>query len=390
MRLTLRRLLAIDPLLTLAAVGALSGHVVVVRLVGGADDAASNGGSRNRCANLSDLIHGRISLESAPSRYYGQEDNGAGKPSRRAQNRRLPRFGLSLARPQHPVPAAGRNFSSISCAACCASSAAASRERPAEHRPNSGAADPFVERLSSPTALAGASPLNHLPDRAGEGLDRVESCSSKDAPRGFLPGSSPVAAAVAGAGGIGEASRWASPVRYETAPSARRSGDVSFSLASRRAGAVVGARGIRQDHPLPGLGRMVEVPRNGALFHRWCRRPRTCAHDLRRLVAPGAPGGLPVHRLPADKPLRYGDPDADLEAGWNRWRGKARTGKADIRGFSRDAYQTLVRRTGGSPSCGGQRQRARPRPRPDGGTPRAVLDDALAERGQQHRAAILS
>jgi len=148
--------LADDPLLTLAAVGALSGHVDGRAPVRGPDDAAANGGSRESVAHLSDLDSGGISFwNQRPSRSTGQETTSR-KPSPSAIATTAIRGPLPGPHPQHPFRCWKGNFHHQACCCLLACRQAPARERPAEHRPIWLALILFVERFVLPTALLGS------------------------------------------------------------------------------------------------------------------------------------------------------------------------------------------------------------------------------------------
>lgn len=357
--LTLPAMLAIDPWLSLAAVGLYPLMLMVVRLFGGRMMRQQRR-QQEALASLSDLIQEDLSGISA-IKIYGQESTEHAAFAGR--NRMYRDAALGLARTRSTLFPLLEGISSISLLLLLALGSGQLESG----RLTIGdlvALILFVERLVFPTALLGFT-LNTF--QTGQvSLERVEDLLRRRplivSPTSPQPPAQP---------GRGEVEARGLTVRY---PGATRPAlvDVSFSLHPGELVAVVGPVGCGKTTLARALGRMVEVE-PGQL---WLDGVDITALDLSALRAQVGlvpqEGYLFTASL-ADN-LRYGEPEAPLE----RIEAAAQQARlaGDIKGFP-DGYNTLVGERGITLS-GGQRQRTALGRALLVQTPLLVLDDALA------------
>ena len=357
--LTLPAMLAIDPWLSLAAVGLYPVMLLVVRLFGGRMMRQQRR-QQEALAGLSDLVQEDLSGISA-IKIYGQE------PTEQAafagRNRVYRDAALNLARTRSTLFPLLEGISSLSLLLLLALGSGQLESG----RLTIGdlvALILFVERLVFPTALLGFT-LNTFQtgqvslERVQDLLSRVPRIVSPPAPR-------PVPADPRGwveARGL--------TVHY---PGATRPAlvDVSFALEPGELVAVVGPVGCGKTTLARALGRLVEVP-CGQLLIDGVDVTALALDDLRRQVALVPQEGFLFTSTLADN-LRYGDPSAPMSQ-VERVARQARL-EADIKGFP-DGYQTLVGERGITLS-GGQRQRTALGRALLLEAPLLVLDDALA------------
>jgi ATP-binding cassette subfamily B protein len=357
--LTLPAMLAIDPWLSLAAVGLYPVMLLVVRLFGGRMMRQQRR-QQEALAGLSDLVQEDLSGISA-IKIYGQE------PTEQAafagRNRVYRDAALNLARTRSTLFPLLEGISSLSLLLLLALGSGQLESG----RLTIGdlvALILFVERLVFPTALLGFT-LNTFQtgqvslDRVQDLLSRVPRIVSPPAPR-------PVPEDPRGrveARGL--------TVHY---PGATRPAliDVSFALEPGELVAVVGPVGCGKTTLARALGRLVEVP-CGQLLIDGVDVTALALVDLRRQVALVPQEGFLFTSTLADN-LRYGDPSAPMSQ-VERVARQARL-EADIKGFP-DGYQTLVGERGITLS-GGQRQRTALGRALLLEAPLLVLDDALA------------
>jgi ATP-binding cassette subfamily B protein len=357
--LTLPAMLAIDPWLSLAAVGLYPVMLLVVRLFGGRMMRQQRR-QQEALAGLSDLVQEDLSGISA-IKIYGQE------PTEQAafagRNRVYRDAALNLARTRSTLFPLLEGISSLSLLLLLALGSGQLESG----RLTIGdlvALILFVERLVFPTALLGFT-LNTFQtgqvslERVQDLLSRVPRIVSPPAPR-------PVPAYPRGrveARGL--------TVHY---PGATRPAlvDVSFALEPGELVAVVGPVGCGKTTLARALGRLVEVP-CGQLLIDGVDVTALALDDLRRQVALVPQEGFLFTSTLADN-LRYGDPSAPMSQ-VERVARQARL-EADIKGFP-DGYQTLVGERGITLS-GGQRQRTALGRALLLEAPLLVLDDALA------------
>jgi len=369
--LTVPAMLAIDPLLTLAALGLYPGMLMVVRLFGGRMMRQQRR-QQEALGSLSDLIQEDLSGISA-IKIYGQE--GHEQKAFAERNRHYRDSALSLARTRSTLFPLLEGISSISLLLLLAFGSG-QLESGQLSIGNLVALILFVERLVFPTALLGFT-LNTF--QTGQvSLERVEDLLSRE-PQVVSP-QQPKAAAVGGRGAV--EARGLS-VRYDGAQrEALR--DVSFALQPGELVAVVGPVGSGKTTLARALGRMVEVPEH-CLFLDGVDVTALALQTLRSQVALVPQEGYLFTATLADN-LRYGVPDAPLPEVESAAR-EARL-EGDIRGFP-DGYQTLVGERGITLS-GGQRQRAALGRALMVDAPLLVLDDALASVDNNTAAAILA
>ena len=357
--LTLPAMLAIDPWLSLAAVGLYPLMLMVVRLFGGRMMRQQRR-QQEALASLSDLIQEDLSGISA-IKIYGQESTE--QAAFAGRNRIYRDAALNLARTRSTLFPLLEGISSISLLLLLALGSGQLESG----RLTIGdlvALILFVERLVFPTALLGFT-LNTF--QTGQvSLERVEELLRRRplivSPPSPQPPAQPSRGAVEARG---------LTVRYPGAPRPALV-DVSFALQPGELVAVVGPVGCGKTTLARALGRMVEVE-PGQL---WLDGVDITALDLEALRAQVGlvpqEGYLFTASL-ADN-LRYGEPEAPLE----RVQAAARQARleGDIKGFP-DGYNTLVGERGITLS-GGQRQRTALGRALLVQTPLLVLDDALA------------
>jgi ATP-binding cassette subfamily B multidrug efflux pump len=369
--LTLPAMLAIDPWLSLAAVGLYPLMLGTVRLFGGRMMRQQRR-QQEALATLSDLIQEDLCGISA-IKIYGQES--IEQQAFAGRNRTYRDAALGLARTRSTLFPLLEGISSISLLLLLALGSGQLESG----RLSIGdlvALILFVERLVFPTALLGFT-LNTF--QTGQvSLERVEEllnrqpaiqsprqpASPADPPRGVL-----------------EARHLSVSYPGSTRPALV---DVSFQLQPGELVAVVGPVGCGKTTLARALGRMVEVD-PGQLFIDGVDVTRLALSDLRRRVALVPQEGFLFTASLADN-LRYGEPDAPMQ----RVEQAAQLARleGDIRGFP-DGYGTLVGERGITLS-GGQRQRTALGRALLMEAPLLVLDDALASVDNTTAAAILS
>ena len=362
--LTLPAMLAIDPLLSLAAVGLYPLMLVTVRLFGGRMMRQQRR-QQEALAQLSDLIQEDLSGINA-IKIYGQE--ATERQAFADRNRRYRDDALQLARTRSTLFPLLEGISSVSLLLLLALGSG----QLATGRLSIGdlvALILYVERLVFPTALLGFT-LNTF--QTGQvSLERVEELLRRK-PLVTSP-AQPLAIATPGAGQRRAAAVEARDLclRY---PNAERLAleHVSFRLEPGELVAVVGPVGCGKTTLARALGRMVEVP-EGALYLNGTDITRVALDDLRRQVALVPQEGYLFTATLADN-LRYGEPEAAQQA-VEQAAIQARL-EGDIRGFP-DGYGTLVGERGITLS-GGQRQRTALGRALLVQAPLLVLDDALA------------
>ena len=372
--LTLPAMLAIDPLLSLAAVGLYPLMLVTVRLFGGRMMRQQRR-QQEALGELSDLIQEDLSGISA-IKIYGQE-----RTEREAFERRNKRYrddALQLARTRSTLFPLLEGISSISLLLLLALGSGQLESG----RLSIGdlvALILYVERLVFPTALLGFT-LNTFQtgqvslERVEELLRRTPRIQSPATPKPVPQGTGSQAAEIEARG---------LTLRY---PNAERNTleDVSFRLSPGELVAVVGPVGCGKTTLARALGRMVEVPQ-GQLYLDGTDITALDLEQLRQQVALVPQEGYLFTATLADN-LRYGEPDAD-QSRVEQAAEQARLA-TDVRGFP-DRYETLVGERGITLS-GGQRQRTALGRALLVQAPLLVLDDALASVDNNTAAEILS
>jgi ATP-binding cassette subfamily B multidrug efflux pump len=369
--LTLPAMLAIDPLLTLAAVGLYPLMLFTVRLFGGRMMKQQRR-QQEALAQLSDLIQEDLSGIGA-IKIYGQE--AAEQQAFEGRNRIYRDAALGLGRTRSTLFPLLEGIASISLLLLLAIGSGQLESG----RLSIGdlvALILFVERLVFPTALLGFT-LNSF--QTGQvSLDRIEALLDRKplvlSPADPLPPVRP-------ARGVVEAR--ALTVRYPEAsrPSLDR---LSFRLGAGELVAVVGPVGCGKTTLARALGRMVTVD-PGQLFFDGVDITRLALEELRRQVALVPQEGYLFTASLADN-LRYGEPEAAMAKVEDACR-QARL-EADVKGFP-DGYATLVGERGITLS-GGQRQRTALGRALLVEAPLLVLDDALASVDNTTAAGILA
>jgi ATP-binding cassette subfamily B protein len=369
--LTLPAMLAIDPLLTLAAVGLYPLMLLVVRLFGGRMMKQQRR-QQEALAQLSDLIQEDLSGIGA-IKIYGQELME--QEAFEGRNRLYRDAALKLGRTRSTLFPLREGIASVSLLLLLAIGSGQIESG----RLTIGdlvALILFVERLVFPTALLGFT-LNSF--QTGQvSLDRIEALLQRESLVESPP--EPIAP-VEPARGVVEARGLT--VRYPGA--ARPSLDgLSFRIEAGELVAVVGPVGCGKTTLARALGRMVVVD-PGQLFFDGIDITRLALEDLRRQVALVPQEGFLFTASLADN-LRYGDPGATIERVEKASR-QARL-EGDVKGFP-DGYATLVGERGITLS-GGQRQRTALGRALLVEAPLLVLDDALASVDNNTAAGILA
>ena len=368
--LTLPAMLAIDPWLSLAAVGLYPLMLATVRLFGGRMMRQQRR-QQEALASLSDLIQEDLSGISA-IKIYGQEAiEGQAFAGR---NRIYRDAALGLARTRSTLFPLLEGISSISLLLLLALGSGQLESG----RLSIGdlvALILYVERLVFPTALLGFT-LNTF--QTGQvSLERVEELLRRQ----------PLIQSPAQPAAPAEPARGALEARGLTLryPGAQRPAlvDVSFRLNPGELVAVVGPVGCGKTTLARALGRMVEVD-PGQLWLDGVDVTQLSLAELRRRVALVPQEGFLFTASLADN-LRYGEPEAGME----RVEQAARQARleGDIRGFP-DGFDTLVGERGITLS-GGQRQRTALGRALLMDAPLLVLDDALASVDNTTAAGIL-
>jgi len=362
--LTLPAMLAIDPLLSLAAVGLYPLMLVTVRLFGGRMMRQQRR-QQEALAQLSDLIQEDLSGINA-IKIYGQE--ATERQAFAARNRRYRDDALQLARTRSTLFPLLEGISSVSLLLLLALGSG-QLETGRLSIGDLVALILYVERLVFPTALLGFT-LNTF--QTGQvSLERVEELLRRE-PRVTSP-AQPQSIAPPLKTGRRAAAVEARQLSLRYPDAERLALDaVSFRLEPGELVAVVGPVGCGKTTLARALGRMVEVP-SGALYLNGTDITAVDLEDLRRQVALVPQEGYLFTASLADN-LRYGEPSAALEA-VEQAAIQARL-EGDIRGFP-DGYSTLVGERGITLS-GGQRQRTALGRALLVQAPLLVLDDALA------------
>ena len=369
--LTLPAMLAIDPLLTLAAVGLYPLMFLVVRLFGGRMMKQQRR-QQEALAQLSELIQEDLSGIGA-IKIYGQELME--QEAFEGRNRHYRDAALRLGRTRSTLFPLLEGIASVSLLLLLAIGSGQLESG----RLTIGdlvALILYVERLVFPTALLGFT-LNSF--QTGQvSLDRIEALLQRESlvkspPEPVVP--EQPARGVVEARGL--------TIRYPGAAGPTLDG-LSFRIEAGELVAVVGPVGCGKTTLARALGRMVVVD-PGQLFFDGVDITRLALEDLRRQVALVPQEGFLFTASLADN-LRYGDPGAPIERVEEASR-QARL-EADVKGFP-DGYATLVGERGITLS-GGQRQRTALGRALLVEAPLLVLDDALASVDNNTAAGILA
>ena len=371
--MTLPAMLAIDPKLTLAAVGLYPLMLGTVRLFGGRMMRQQRA-QQEELAGLSNLIQEDLSGIGA-IKIYGQETSEQDAFSGR--NRRYRDSAIRLARTRSTLFPLLEGISSISLLLLLA---IGSGQLEAGTLSIGGLVALFiyVEQLVFPTALLGFT-LNTF--QTGQvSLERVEELLQREPAIQDRPSTTPITKQKHQPRGRFEARNL--KVRYDGADRDTLNG-LSFSIEPGELVAVVGPVGCGKTTLARAFGRMVPVGER-ELFLDGVDITDLALQELRHEVAIVPQEGFLFTSTLADN-LRYGEPDADT-AQVESAASQARLAD-DIKGFP-DGYETIVGERGITLS-GGQRQRTALGRALLVDAPVLVLDDALASVDNNTAAAIL-
>ena len=371
--MTLPAMLAIDPKLTLAAVGLYPLMLGTVRLFGGRMMRQQRA-QQQELAGLSNLIQEDLSGIGA-IKIYGQEASEQDAFSGR--NRRYRDSAIRLARTRSTLFPLLEGISSISLLLLLA---IGSGQLEAGTLSIGGlvALIIYVEQLVFPTALLGFT-LNTF--QTGQvSLERVEELLQREPAIQDRPSTTSITKQEHQPRGRFEAHNL--KVRYEGADRDTLNG-LTFTIEPGELVAVVGAVGCGKTTLARAFGRMVPVA-EGELFLDGVDITDLALQELRHDVAIVPQEGFLFTSTLADN-LRYGEPEADT-AQVETAATQARLAD-DIKGFP-DGYETIVGERGITLS-GGQRQRTALGRALLVDAPVLVLDDALASVDNNTAAAIL-
>ena len=371
--MTLPAMLAIDPKLTLAAVGLYPLMLGTVRLFGGRMMRQQRA-QQEELAGLSNLIQEDLSGIGA-IKIYGQETSEQDAFSGR--NRRYRDSAIRLARTRSTLFPLLEGISSISLLLLLA---IGSGQLEAGTLSIGGlvALIIYVEQLVFPTALLGFT-LNTF--QTGQvSLERVEELLQREPAIQDRPSTTSITKQEHQPRGRFEAHNL--KVRYEGADRDTLNG-LTFTIEPGELVAVVGAVGCGKTTLARAFGRMVPVA-EGELFLDGVDITDLALQELRQDVAIVPQEGFLFTSTLADN-LRYGEPEADT-AQVETAATQARLAD-DIKGFP-DGYETIVGERGITLS-GGQRQRTALGRALLVDAPVLVLDDALASVDNNTAAAIL-
>ena len=371
--MTLPAMLAIDPKLTLAAVGLYPLMLGTVRLFGGRMMRQQRA-QQEELAGLSNLIQEDLSGIGA-IKIYGQEASEQDACSGR--NRRYRDSAIRLARTRSTLFPLLEGITSMSLLLVIA---IGSGQLEAGTLSIGGLVALFiyVEQLVFPTALLGFT-LNTF--QIGQvSLERVEELLQREPAIQDRTTTTPIAKEEHQPRGRFEARNL--KVRYDGADRDTLNG-LTFSIEPGELVAVVGPVGCGKTTLARAFGRMVPVG-EGELFLDGVDITDLALQELRHEVAIVPQEGFLFTSTLADN-LRYGEPDADT-AQVESAATQARLAD-DIKGFP-DGYETIVGERGITLS-GGQRQRTALGRALLVDAPVLVLDDALASVDNNTAAAIL-
>ena len=371
--MTLPAMLAIDPVLTLAAVGLYPLMLGTVRLFGGRMMRQQRA-QQEELAGLSNLIQEDLSGIGA-IKIYGQEASEQDAFS--GLNRRYRDSAIRLARTRSTLFPLLEGISSISLLLLLA---IGSGQLEAGTLSIGGlvALSIYVEQLVFPTALLGFT-LNTF--QTGQvSLERVEELLQREPVIQDRSTTTSIAKEEHQPRGRFEARNL--KVRYDGADRDTLNG-LTFSIEPGELVAVVGPVGCGKTTLARAFGRMVPVG-EGELFLDGVDITDLALQELRHEVAIVPQEGFLFTSTLADN-LRYGEPDADT-AQVESAATQARLAD-DIKGFP-DGYETIVGERGITLS-GGQRQRTALGRALLVDAPVLVLDDALASVDNNTAAAIL-
>mgnify|MGYP002045875807 FL=1 len=371
--MTLPAMLAIDPKLTLAAVGLYPLMLGTVRLFGGRMMRQQRA-QQEELAGLSNLIQEDLSGIGA-IKIYGQEASEQDAFSGR--NRRYRDSAIRLARTRSTLFPLLEGITSMSLLLVIA---IGSGQLEAGTLSIGGLVALFiyVEQLVFPTALLGFT-LNTF--QTGQvSLERVEELLQREPAIQDRPSTTSITKQEHQPRGRFEAHNL--KVRYEGADRDTLNG-LTFTIEPGELVAVVGAVGCGKTTLARAFGRMVPVA-EGELFLDGVDITDLALQELRHDVAIVPQEGFLFTSTLADN-LRYGEPEADT-AQVETAATQARLAD-DIKGFP-DGYETIVGERGITLS-GGQRQRTALGRALLVDAPVLVLDDALASVDNNTAAAIL-